>query len=39
MKFEDMKGILGYLGVMRIPLKEGAKPVKQHPSLSQVGVR
>ena len=27
-KFEDMKGILGDLGVMRIPLKEGAKPVK-----------
>ena len=31
MKFEDMKGILGDLGVMRIPLKEGAKPIKQHP--------
>ena len=30
-KFEDMKGILGDLGVMRIPLKEGEKPVKQHP--------
>ena len=30
-KFEDMKGILGDLGVMRIPLKEGAKPVKKHP--------
>ena len=27
-KFDDMKGILGDLGVMRIPLKEGAKPVK-----------
>ena len=27
-KFEDMKGILGDLGVMRIPLKEGVKPVK-----------
>ena len=26
-KFEDMKGILGDLGVMRIPLKKGAKPV------------
>jgi len=26
-----MKGILGDLGVMRIPLKEGVKPVKQHP--------
>ena len=26
--FEDMKGILGYLGIMRIPLKEGANPVK-----------
>ena len=27
-KFEDMKGILGDLGIMRIPLKEGTKPVK-----------
>ena len=26
-----MKGIIGYLGVMRIPLKEGAKPIKQYP--------
>ena len=26
-----MKGILGDLGVMRIPLKEGAKAVKQLP--------
>ena len=26
-----MKGILGDLGVMRIPLMEGAKPVKQRP--------
>ena len=31
MKFEDMNDILEDLGVMRIPLKEGAKPVKQHP--------
>ena len=31
MKFEDMRGILGDLGVMRIPLKEGAKPVKHRP--------
>ena len=30
-KFEDMKGILGDLGVMIIPLKEGGKPVKQRP--------
>jgi hypothetical protein len=30
-KFEDMKCILGDLGVMRIPLKEGTKLVKQHP--------
>ena len=30
-KFEDMKVILGDLGVMRIPLKEGVKPVKQCP--------
>ena len=29
-KFEDMKGILGDMGVMRIPLKEGTKLVKQH---------
>ena len=27
----EMKGIIGDLGVMRIPLKEGAKPVKQLP--------
>ena len=27
-KLEDMKGILGHLGVMRIPLKEGDKLVK-----------
>src|SRR5271154_6491703 len=26
-----MKGIVGDLGVMRIPLKEDAKPVKQRP--------
>ena len=31
MMFEDMKGILRDLGVMRIPLKEGAKLVKQRP--------
>ena len=30
-KFEDMKGILRDLGVMRIPLKEGVNPVKQRP--------
>jgi len=30
-KFEDMKGILGDLGVMRIPLKERDKSVKQCP--------
>ena len=30
-KFEDMKGILGDWGVMIITLKEGVKPVKQHP--------
>ena len=29
-KFQDMKGILRGLGVMRIPLKEGVKPVKHH---------
>ena len=42
-KFEDMKGILGDLGVMRIPLKEGAKLVKQRPytlkGKSQEGAR
>ena len=27
-KFTEMKGILGDLGVMKIPLKEGVKPVK-----------
>ena len=26
-----MKGIVGYLGVMRIPLKADARLVKQHP--------
>ena len=26
-----MKGILGDLRVMKIPLREGTKPVKQHP--------
>ena len=30
-KFEDMKCILGDLGVMRILLKEGVKPVKHRP--------
>ena len=30
-KFIEMKGILGDLGVMRIPLKEGLKPVRQRP--------
>ena len=30
-KFIEMKGILGDLGVMKIPLREGAKPVKQCP--------
>ena len=30
-KFTEMKGIIGDLGVMRILLKEGVKPVKQHP--------
>ena len=27
----EMKGILGDLGVMKIPLKEGVNPLKQHP--------
>ena len=30
-KFTEMKGIVGYLGVMQIPLKEDARPVKQCP--------
>ena len=30
-KFTDMKGILGDLSVMRIPLKEGTKSVRQRP--------
>ena len=30
-KFTEMKWILGDLGVMKIPLKEGVKPVKQQP--------
>ena len=31
MKFIEMKIIFGDLGVMRIPLKEGMKPVRQLP--------
>ena len=27
-KFSEMKGILGYIGVIKIPLKPDAKPVK-----------
>jgi len=30
-KFSEMKGIIGDLGVMRIPLKPEAKPSKQRP--------
>jgi hypothetical protein len=30
-KFTKMKGILRDLGVMKIPLKEGVNPIKQHP--------
>lgn len=30
-KFSDMKGIVGDLGVMKIPLKPDAKQVKQRP--------
>ena len=30
-KLTEMKGIVGDLGVMRIPLKEDARPVKQRP--------
>ena len=30
-KFFDLKGIVGYLGVMKINLKPNVKPVKQHP--------
>lgn len=30
-KFSEMKGIIGDLGVMRIPLKEDVKPCKQRP--------
>ena len=30
-KFTEMKGIVGDLGVMRILLKEDARPVKQRP--------
>ena len=31
MKLSEMKGILGDIGVMKIPLKKDANPVKQHP--------
>ena len=30
-KFSEMKGILGDLGEMKIPLKPDANPKKQHP--------
>ena len=30
-KFLDLKGIVGYLGVMNIPLKPNAKLVKKRP--------
>ena len=30
-KFSEMKGILGDIGVIKIPLKPDAKPVKQRP--------
>ena len=30
-KFSEMKGILGDLGEMKIPLKPDAKPVRQRP--------
>lgn len=30
-RFSNMKGIVGDLGVMKIPLKLDAKPVKQRP--------
>ena len=30
-KFSEMKGILGDIGVMKIPLKKDVKPVKQRP--------
>ena len=30
-KFLEMKGILGDIGVIKIPLKPDAKPVKQRP--------
>ena len=31
MKFSEMKGILGDIGAIKIPLKADAKPVKQRP--------
>ena len=31
MKFSEMKGILGDIGVIKIPLKPNANLVKQHP--------
>ena len=30
-KFSEMKGIVGDLGEMKIPLKPDAKPIKQRP--------
>ena len=31
--FSEVKGILGYLGEMKIPLKPDAKPVRKRPYL------
>ena len=31
MNFKEMKGIVGYLGKMKMPLKPNARSVKQHP--------
>ena len=31
MKFLEMKGILGDIGVLKIPLKSDVKPIKQRP--------
>jgi len=33
MNISDLKGIIGYVGVMRITLKLDTRPVKQRPYL------
>ena len=38
-KFSEMKGILGYLGEMKISLKLDVKPVRQRPYCLNIGYK